>query len=93
MITFLYSNLFKGIIIIKSELVSPNMYFFCIWHGYVDKFKVTTKNEESNYYIYIRVKYVFILINIPTFRFSPFKIFLQLLVPIKFSITTFAPYF
>jgi hypothetical protein len=32
-------------------------------------------------------------INIPTFRFSPSKIFLQLLVPIKFSITTFGPYF
>ena len=32
-------------------------------------------------------------INIPTFRFSPSKIFLQLLVPIKFSITTFSPYF
>jgi len=32
-------------------------------------------------------------INIPTFRFSPSKISLQLLVPIKFSITTFSPYF
>jgi len=32
-------------------------------------------------------------INIPTFRFSPSKNFLQLLVPIKFSITTFGPYF
>jgi len=32
-------------------------------------------------------------INIPTFRFNPSKIFLQLLVPIKFSITTFGPYF
>jgi len=32
-------------------------------------------------------------INIPTFRFSPSKNFLQLLVPIKFSITTFDPYF
>jgi len=28
-------------------------------------------------------------INISTFRFSPSKKFLQLLVPIKFSITTF----
>jgi len=34
-----------------------------------------------------------ILINIPTFRFSFSKIFLQLLVPIKFSITSFGPYF
>jgi len=34
-----------------------------------------------------------VLINIPTFRFSPSKIFLQLLVPIKFSIITFGPYF
>jgi len=34
-----------------------------------------------------------VLINIPTFRFSPFKTFLQFLVPIKFSITTFVPYF
>jgi len=32
-------------------------------------------------------------INIPTFHFSPSKIFLQLLVPIKFSITTFDPIF
>jgi len=32
-------------------------------------------------------------INMSTFRFSPTKIFLQLLVPIKFSITTFGPYF
>jgi len=32
-------------------------------------------------------------INISTFRFSPFKNFLRLLVPIKFSITTFGPYF
>ena len=32
-------------------------------------------------------------INIPTFRFSPSKNFLQLLVPIEFSITTFGPYF
>ena len=32
-------------------------------------------------------------INIPTFRFSPSKIFLQLLVPIKFSIFTFGPSF
>jgi len=39
------------------------------------------------------VKYVFVPINIPTFCFSPSKIFLQLLVPIKFSITTFGPYF
>jgi len=32
-------------------------------------------------------------INIQTFRFSPFKFFLQLLVPIKFSIFTFGPSF
>jgi len=32
-------------------------------------------------------------INIPTFYFSPSKIFLQLLVPLKFSITAFGPYF
>ena len=32
-------------------------------------------------------------INILTFRFSTFKKFLQLLVPLKFSITTFGPYF
>jgi len=32
-------------------------------------------------------------INILTFRFSPSKKILQLLVPIKFSITTFGPYF
>jgi len=32
-------------------------------------------------------------INILTFRFSPFKIFLQLLVPKKFSIFTFGPSF
>jgi len=32
-------------------------------------------------------------INISTFRFSPSKIFHQLLVPIKFSITTFGLYF
>jgi len=32
-------------------------------------------------------------INIPTFRFSPSKIFLQLLVPIKFPIITFGPSF
>ena len=35
----------------------------------------------------------FASINIPTFRFSPSKILLQFLVPIKFSITTFGPYF
>jgi len=32
-------------------------------------------------------------ISIPTFRFSPSKIFLQLMVPIKLSITTFGLYF
>jgi len=32
-------------------------------------------------------------INIPTFPFSLSKIFLPLLVPIKFSITTFGPIF
>ena len=32
-------------------------------------------------------------INIPTFRFSPSKIFLQLLVPQKLSIFTFSPSF
>jgi len=32
-------------------------------------------------------------INIPTFRFSHSKSFLQFLVPIKFSIMTFSPYF
>jgi len=41
----------------------------------------------------IRVKYVFGPINIPLFRFSPFKIFLQLLVPRKFTIFTFGPLF
>jgi len=35
----------------------------------------------------------FVPINISVFRFSPSKIFLQLLVPIKLSITTFGPYF
>jgi len=34
-----------------------------------------------------------VLINIPTFRFSPSKNFLQLLDPIKFSIFTFGPSF
>jgi len=34
-----------------------------------------------------------ISINIQTFHFNPSKKFLQLLVPIKFSITTFEPYF
>jgi len=32
-------------------------------------------------------------INIPTFYFSPSKKFLQLLVPVKFSIATFGSYF
>jgi len=32
-------------------------------------------------------------VNIQTFRFSRSKIFLQLLGPIKFSITTLGPYF
>jgi len=32
-------------------------------------------------------------INIQTFHFNHSKKFLQLLVPIKFSITTFGPYF
>jgi len=32
-------------------------------------------------------------INISTFYFSPYKIFLQLLVPIKFLIITFGPLF
>jgi len=32
-------------------------------------------------------------INIPNFRFSPSKMFLRLLVPIKSTITTFGPYF
>jgi len=32
-------------------------------------------------------------INIPTFRFGPSKIFLQLLVSVKFSIFTFGPSF
>jgi len=38
-------------------------------------------------------KYVFGFYNILIFRFSPFKIFFQLLVSIKFSITTFDSYF
>jgi len=41
----------------------------------------------------LRLNIFLVPINIPTFRFSPSKIFLQLLVPIKFSITTFGPYF
>jgi len=45
------------------------------------------------YLLYTKVKYVFVSINISTFRFSPSKIFLQLLIPIKFPITTFGPYF
>ena len=32
-------------------------------------------------------------VNIQTFRFNPSKVFFQLLVPIKFSITIFGPYF
>jgi len=36
---------------------------------------------------------MFFPINIPTFRFNLSKISLQLLVPIKFSITIFGPYF
>jgi len=32
-------------------------------------------------------------INILIFRFNPSKIFLQLLVPLKFLITTFGPIF
>jgi len=34
-----------------------------------------------------------VLINISTFRFSPSKIFFQLLVPIKFFIFAFGPSF
>jgi len=32
-------------------------------------------------------------VNLLTFCFSPFKIFFKLLVPTKFSIATFGPYF
>jgi len=35
----------------------------------------------------------FVPINILTFCFNPSKIFLQLLIHVKFSITTFDPYF
>ena len=47
-----------------------------------------------HYLVYLSGLNMFLLpINIPTFRFSHSKIFLQLLVPQKFSITTFGPYF
>jgi len=41
----------------------------------------------------LRVKYVFGPYKYTIFCFSPSKIFLQPLIPIKFSITTFDPYF
>ena len=40
-----------------------------------------------------RVKYVFVPINITTFRFNPSKIFFQLLVPTKISSLFFVPIF
>jgi len=40
-----------------------------------------------------RVKYVFDPYNISTFCISLSKIFLQLLIPIQFSTTTFGTYF
>ena len=43
--------------------------------------------------IFLVLNMILVSINIPTFCFSPSKIFLQLLLPIKFSITTFGPYF
>ena len=43
--------------------------------------------------IFLGLNMFLVPINIPTFRFSPFKIFLQLLLPIKFSITTLVPIF
>jgi len=52
---------------------------------YLTKYKKVMKKLGLNMFL--------IPINISTFRFSPSKIFLQLLVPIKFSITTFDPYF
>ncbi|RHN56605.1 putative alcohol-forming fatty acyl-CoA reductase [Medicago truncatula] len=42
---------------------------------------------------FLELNMFLVLINIQTFRFIPSKIFLQLLVPIKFSITTFDLYF
>jgi len=53
--------------------------------------KIEVKKPNIYLNIFLWVKYVFGPINIPTFRFRPSKIFLQLLVPIKFSITTFGP--
>jgi len=47
--------------------------------------KNLSKNKGLNMFL--------VPIIIPTFHFSPSKIFLQLLVPIKFLITTFGPYF
>jgi len=45
------------------------------------------------FFFFLGLNMFLIPINILTFHFSFFKFFLQLLVPIKFSITTFGPYF
>jgi len=45
------------------------------------------------YGMFIGLNMFLLPINISTLRFSPSKIFHQLLVLIQFSITTFDPYF
>jgi len=62
------------------------------WIPFVKSNKTAHTNINSCLFFYGLNMFLF-PINIPIFPFTPSKFFFQLLVPIKFSITTFGPYF
>jgi len=56
--------------------------------------KENTTNYTPNYHILIfGLNIFFVFLNMSTFYFGPSKKILNLLVPIKYLITTFGPYF
>jgi len=69
--------------------------FLLIWstcnYILVCKIVITKYGGLGSYYQGLNM--FLVLISMSTFRFSPSKVFLQLLVPIKFSFTTFGPSF
>jgi len=67
--------------------------FKILFLSYCDIAMLAEKDRIDSASIILRLNMFLVPINMSTFRFSLSIIFLQLLVPIKFSITTFGPYF
>jgi len=83
-----FNVLLKGVLVIaKICFLSHTFFPLSKFHSYDDLYLIIMLS------ILFLVKYVFVFINISIFYFSHFKKFLQLLVFIKFLITTFVLYF